>query len=173
MLVRVDETMSVIPQKSKPSEEQEESSDRKKEEVDVTSLQTEVVAFTTNARKRKLFCFFDIVRRMREGTDITAEDPIFEQFNLKCPKCGRVYSDQNRKICEHCMNRGAVVKRLLAYFKGFELELFTVFFCMIMTSVVALVNPIISNKILLDQVISEPDVINGRQIGTMHSEIWV
>ncbi|HHW24546.1 MAG TPA: ABC transporter ATP-binding protein [Clostridiales bacterium] len=174
VLARVDDEMRVIP-KLKSRKEQDEQSDRKeeKEEVDINLLTTVVVAFSTNARKRKLFAFLDIFNRLRKGEEVKPDDSIFEQFNLKCPKCGRVYADQTRKICEHCLNRKAVVKRLLSYFKGFELELFTVFFCMIMTSVIALVNPLISNRILLDQVISEPDVINGRQIGTMHSEFWV
>lgn len=171
VLARIGENLP-DPAEKKP-EEQDGSSERREDEVDVNKLTTVVVAFTTNARKRKLFAFLDIVKRLRKGDDINDDDPIFEQFNVKCPKCHRVYSDQSRKICEHCLNRGAVVKRLLSYFKGFELQLVTVIFCMIMTSVISLVNPIISNKILLDQVISQPGTVNGKAIGTMHNEFWV
>ncbi len=168
-----------LPQKtSEKPDKQNENPDENdpsntQDEFDVNTLTTVVVAFSTNARKRKLFAFLDIVNRLRVGEDVGNDDHIFDQFNQKCPKCRRVYTDQSRKICENCLNRSAVIKRLLGYFKGFELELVTVFFCMIMTSVIALVNPLISNKILLDQVISEPDIINGRRIGTLHSEIWV
>jgi ATP-binding cassette subfamily B protein len=75
--------------------------DRPKVVEDYNKLKTEILAFSTNARKRKLFAFIDIVNRLRNGDDITDADPIFEQFNVRCPKCGRIYADQNRKICEH------------------------------------------------------------------------
>lgn len=171
VLARVGEP---LPDKEPKKEgEHIDLSDRPKDVEDYNKLKTEIIAFTTNARKRKLFAFIDIVNRLREGDDITENDPIFEQFNVKCPKCGRIYSDQNRKICEHCLNRGAIIKRLIKYFDKFKKELAIVFLCMIATSAVSLINPIISNKILLDQVISTPDVINGKQIGTMHNEYWV
>ncbi len=158
----------------KKEEDNVDLSDRpKEEEEDVNKLTTEIITFTTNARKRKLFAFIDIVNRLRKGDEITESDPIFEQFNVRCPKCGRVYSDQNRKLCEHCLNRGAIIKRLFKYFDKFRRELVIVFLCMILTSVISLINPIINNKILLDQVINKPEVVNGQQLGTMHKEYWV
>ena len=82
--------------------------------------ETVVIAYCTNARKRKLFAFLDIVGRFKNKEDVAEDDPIFEQFHQKCPKCGRVYKDQNRRICEYCTNQSAVLKRLLGYFAKFK-----------------------------------------------------
>ncbi len=134
---------------------------------------TVIIAYSTNAKKRKLFAFVDLMNRLIRGDEVKDDDPIFEQFNAKCTKCGRVYDDQERKICNHCTNRKAVFVRLLGYFKPFKLQLATVLVCMLATSFIQLINPIISNQILYDQVISEPGVIAGKAVGTLHSENWL
>jgi len=115
---------------------------------------TFITAYATNARKRKLFAFVDIVERCVRDDEITEEDQIFDQFNAKCPKCGEVYEDQHRRVCTKCVKRGAIMKRLLSYFLPFKKQLLTLATCMILTSAVSLVNPIIHGKILFDNVIS-------------------
>lgn len=142
----------------------------KERNADATTI---VIAFCTNSRKRKLFAFLDLMERLIRGADVKDDDPIFEQFNAKCPKCGRVYEDQDRKICSHCTNQSAVFVRLMGYFKPFKVQLITVLVCMLATSAISLLNPIISNQILYDQVISEYGVVAGKEVGTMHSEHWL
>lgn len=132
---------------------------------------TIIVAFCTNARKKKLFAFLDILRRIQREENITEEDPIFEQFHLRCPKCGKVYADQNRKICENCVSNGAVFKRLLQYLKHFKFEVAFVLVCMLLSSLIALINPIINGQLLLDQVISPPNAEGT--LGQLHQEKWV
>lgn len=148
----------------------EEKRLRHERDKDATTI---VIAYATNARKRKLFAFIDIMNRLVRGDNVKNDDPIFDQFNARCPKCGRIYSDQDRKICEYCTNQNAVFVRLLKYFGPFKRQLITVLLCMLSTSLIALVNPIISNQILYDQVISQPGVIAGKQVGTLHSENWL
>ena len=126
---------------------------------------TVTIAYTTNARKRKLFAFIDIFERLKKDEEVKPEDPIFEQFNLKCPKCGRVYADQNRKICEYCTNQSAVIKRLLGYMSSYKLQFGIVVACMVLTSAIHLVNPLITTTLMYDQVISEG--------GALHSIGWV
>ena len=135
---------------------------------------TKVIAFCTNARKRKLFAFIDLLKRLQREEEVREDDPIFEQFNLKCPKCGRVYKDQNRKICEYCTNNSAVFIRLLGYFRNFKAELALVLFCMVVTSGISLLSPIISGQFFFDQVITKPTWENGVQkLGKYHSVEWV
>ena len=148
----------------------EEKKLAKERNADATTI---IIAYCTNSKKRKLFAFLDLLDRLVRGADVRDDDPIFEQFNARCPKCGRVYEDQDRKICNHCTNQSAVFVRLLRYFKPFKVQLITVLLCMIATSAISLLNPIISNQILYDQVISKPGVIAGKQVGTMHSENWL
>lgn len=50
-------------------------------------LDTVVIAFCTNAKKKRLFAFIDILERLQKGEILENDDPLFDQFNLKCPKC--------------------------------------------------------------------------------------
>lgn len=118
---------------------------------------TEIVGFCTNACKRRLFAFVHIWEKYVRGEAVTEDDPVFEQFNAKCPKCGRVYADQNRRICENCINKKGVIFRLLEYFKPFKLHLGVVLICLVLSSCVSLVSPIISGQLLYDQVIDTGD----------------
>ncbi|MDD6798865.1 MAG: ABC transporter ATP-binding protein [Firmicutes bacterium] len=142
-----------------------EKENKEKADAIYEKYTTIVIAFCTNAKKKKLFAFVDIVGRIQEGNNITADDPLFEQFNLKCPKCNKVYADQERRICENCSNSGAVFKRLLKYFFAYKRQAIAILLCMTASSLVALINPIINGKVLFDEVIAED--------GALHSEIWV
>lgn len=134
---------------------------------------TVIIAYSTNARKKKLFAFIDLVERLKNGDNLSEDDAIFEQFNQKCPKCHRIYKDQNRRICENCMNKKAVVRRLLKYFTEFKLQLIVVLICMVFSSVISLISPIINGKIFYDQVIYKPGIVNGKEVGTLHTVGWV
>ena len=118
---------------------------------------TEIVGFCTNACKRRLFAFVHIWEKTVKGEEVTEDDPIFEQFNAKCPKCGTVYADQNRRICENCINKKGLIFRLLEYFKPFKIHLVAVLICLVLSSCVSLVSPIISGQLLYDQVIDTGD----------------
>ena len=115
---------------------------------------TIVLAYCTNACKRKFFAFLDVMKRIQKGEEVREDDQIFEQFNKKCPKCGKVYKDQNRQICDECVKSSAIFLRMLSYFKDFKLQISTVILCMFATSAISLLNPIINGLVLYDNVIS-------------------
>lgn len=136
---------------------------------------TIVLGNCTNACKCKLLAFVTIWERTDSGIEISENDPIFEQFNAKCPKCGRVYENQQRKICPHCINKKGTIIRMLAYFKPFKKELITVLICMLLSSLISLLNPILSGKILYDQVISSPSYNEAGELvtGKLHDIKYV
>ena len=117
-----------------------------------------VAGFCTNSVKQRLFAFLGIVDRLLRGDEVTEEDQVFDQFNKKCPKCGKVYEDQHRKICSDCIDRGALMKRLLGYFGPFKVQLAAVLLCMLAASGISLINPILSGKILYDRVIDSEGI---------------
>ena len=138
------------------------------------SRTTVTIGYCTNACKRKLFAFVHIWERFAQGKEVGEDDPIFEQFNAKCPKCGTVYDDQQRRICNHCIKKSATMVRLLAYFKPFKLQFATVMFCLVASAVISLLTPIVSNRIFYDQVIAPPKFVDGVQVqGKLHSIEWV
>lgn len=114
---------------------------------------TEIVGYCTNSKRQRLFAFRDIVERIYRGDNITEEDQIFDQFNAKCPKCGKRYENQYRKICTACSKKGDLITRLLGFLKPFKLQVFTVICCMIASSGISLISPIINGQILYDRVI--------------------
>ncbi len=122
----------------------------------------------TNACKSRLAAFVQIWERMGRGEEITAEDPLFEQFNTKCKKCGRPFKNPHNKICEHCSAKKSTIWRILTYFKPFKWQFATVLCCLLATSALSLLTPVISGKLLFDQVISKPsyneagEMITGR-----------
>ncbi|MBQ7337381.1 MAG: ABC transporter ATP-binding protein [Clostridia bacterium] len=118
--------------------------------------ETIILGYCTNACKRRLLTFVNIWERLYDGQTVTENDPIFEQFNAKYPKCGTVYPDQQRRICEHCTKKAGTLTRMLSYFKDFKLQLAVVILCLFATAGISLLNPIISGQILFDRVISEP-----------------
>ena len=114
-----------------------------------------VIAYCTNTCKRRLFAFVNVWERFLKGEVVGEDDPVFDQFNAKCPKCGTVYANQDRRICEVCTRRKGLLIRLLSYFKDFKLQLITVLICMLVSSAVSLLTPIISGSVLIDWVINE------------------
>ena len=141
---------------------------------------TVVLGFCTNSVKLKLLAFTGLWERLDRGEEIADDDGIFNQFERACPKCGRMYRDPKSRVCEYCVNKKGVMGRLMGYFTVFKKQVFIVLLCLLSTTALSLLNPIVSGTILYDQVISEPtfDAVTGEQLtGLMHEEkyvyIWV
>ena len=130
---------------------------------------TVVLGYCTNAVKLKLLAFVNLWDRLKRGDTVNEDDGIFEQFNRTCPKCGRLYRDPHNRVCEHCVNRKGIMGRLMSYFAVFKKHVFIVLLCLLATTGLSLLNPIVSGTILYDEVISET--------GSMHEAkyvyIWV
>lgn len=166
LMLRVGETDA--PRKSEDSSREEFA--RICEEYS-KNTKTIPIACCTNAKKRKLLAFVNIFDKFCQGTPVTEDDSIFEQFYAKCPKCGKVYSDQQRRICEDCTDKKGTFMRLIGYIGGYKKNFAIALFCLIAIAVLALAQPAISGKILFDQVISEPTFNEAGQMvtGRFHS----
>ena len=114
------------------------------------------VAYCTNSTKQKLFAFVEILKRIKKGKETKDDDPLFEQFNTKCPKCGTRYERHSNKICMNCVDKNKMFVRLFKYFKGYGPLLGLVFVCMLFNSGISLVMPYLNNKIFIDHVLN-PD----------------
>lgn len=126
---------------------------------------TVILGYCTNTCKLKLLAFTALWERLANGEDVGADDQIFEQFNRVCPKCGRPYTDQQNKICEHCISKKGVLHRLLGYFGYFRPQLIIIALCLLVNTAISIATPIISGQILYDRVIDKT--------GDLHEEKYV
>lgn len=84
----------------------------------------------------------------REGGKRHKEEP------ARCPKCGRPYPDQNRKVCPKCIDRAGVVKRLWFFTKKYKFSVLAIFLAMVLTSALTILSPYISSGFFYDQVLT-------------------
>ncbi len=140
----------------------------------IKTCDTVVCAQCTNAKKRKLLAFCNIFDKLLKDEDVKDDDGIFEQFNQKCPKCGKVYEDQQRKICKDCTNKKGTFARLMGYFWYYKKAFSISMLALVAFSLLQLAIPAISGRILFDQVITQPGVNNaGRVLGQLHEVKYV
>ncbi|MBQ4290085.1 MAG: ATP-binding cassette domain-containing protein [Clostridia bacterium] len=121
---------------------------------------TTVIAQSTNARKAKMYAFLDLMDRVKEGVETAEDDPIFDQFNAKCPKCGAVYPDQIRKICPNCMEKSGTMVRLIKYLRGFAKPFALTMLCNAFGSAIGVAGPLIIGPLMFDHVISPTGDLN-------------
>ncbi len=135
---------------------------------------TLTAAQCTNAKKRKLLAFCSIFDKTVKGEDVKDDDGIFEQFNQKCPRCGKRYEDQQRKICRDCTNKKGTFARLMGYYLSHKLAFAISILALFAISLLELAVPFINGRILFDQVISKPGVnASGQVLGSLHQAKYV
>ena len=123
-----------------------------------------LLALGTNAIKKKLFCFVEVVERSLRGEEVTEEDELFRGFDIYCPKCGKPYTDRQRKICLDCLDKKSLFKRVIRYFYPYKLHLLGVLLTAVGTCILTLLSPLLSGSFLYDRVLNpaEPnDFIRG------------
>ena len=91
------------------------------------------------------------------GEEITEDVFRMEKKKERCPKCGTVYPDQERKICPKCMDRQSVFLRILAYFRPYLGQLVIMLLCYIGVAVLNMVWPYLNGTILYDKVLAKDE----------------
>ena len=129
--------------------------EQKKTAADAGPSHTAVLGYCANGIRPRLNAFVKCVERLLAGDAVGQDDDLFEPFNEKCPKCGKVYEDQRRKICADCRKRDATLKRLFKMIGGYKKELTVIISCMALSVLISLFSPLLSGTVLYDRVISE------------------
>ena len=140
----------------------------------IKDCETLTVAQCTNAKKRKLLAFCTIFEKISGGDQVKDDDGIFEQFNAKCPKCGKRYEDQQKKICKDCTNKKGTFARLMGYYMSYKAAFIISLLALFGISLLELAIPAINGQLLFDQVISEPGInAAGQKLGQLHEVKYV
>ena len=105
----------------------------------------------THLMKRKAARLVRGVEQMKRG-----EEPDFAQEAEEyCPKCGRMYPDQEWKICPGCMDKKSVFFRVFTYFKPYRLQFALMLVAVVGVSLLNLAWPYLNGDILYDKVLAK------------------
>ncbi len=77
-----------------------------------------------------------------------------------CPKCGQPY-DANTHYCKRCYGKTSTIFRLLKYIKNYKLAFFSIIGLLILSSILGVITPIFTSKILYNEVLD----VNGKWYG--------
>lgn len=108
----------------------------------------------SSARMREMRKFTDeLERRLNpECRDSPAPREEEEEF---CPKCGLPYPEKGRSVCPHCMEKGTVMRRVLAYFSEYRWRVAVMLICITLSGIFNAVWPYLSGAVLYDQVLGQ------------------
>ncbi len=84
----------------------------------------------------------------------TFKPPEKKDDDRYCPKCGRLYPDQSRKLCPACMNRMSVIRRMGTFIMKYKWQVIAVLAAMILTTLLGVLTPYISSGFFYDQVLT-------------------
>ncbi|MCM1568217.1 MAG: ABC transporter transmembrane domain-containing protein [Roseburia sp.] len=116
-----------------------------------TSEGERTLAMFTHLHKRRMARLLGGIEQLKRG-----ETPeLSEEATECCPKCGRMYPDDRRKICPNCMDRRNVFFRVLAYFKPYRVRFALLFLATVFTALLNLVWPYLNGTILYDKILAQ------------------
>ncbi|MFA5562388.1 MAG: ABC transporter ATP-binding protein [Eubacteriales bacterium] len=132
------------------------------------------VAYLSNKPRGKVAAMIDIWQRARDGKQTSPDHPMFKQLASKCATCGKPYRFQ-KPTCHCDQKQKGQLRRLLSFFRPFRLQLAAVLFCLVLTSLLSLLPPLISGQLLYDQVISPPtyDEAGNMLTGRLHEVQYI
>jgi len=103
----------------------------------------------SNARQRD---FSEAVKLIKEWVKEKKWTPeAAEERRNVCPRCRRPLPE-DITVCPRCLDKGAMIRKVLGYLRPYRLLVLQLMLCMIATTLVGLVNPYLG-KILIDDVI--------------------
>ncbi|MBE6687754.1 MAG: ABC transporter ATP-binding protein [Ruminococcaceae bacterium] len=122
---------------------------------------TAVLFNATFSKKHDAFTFAKCLNNLVKDGNI-GEIQDHPHHETCCPKCGSRYPEPERKICPRCMEKGKLVARLLPFFKRYKFYLFLLFSGIILTTLLGIIMPYISGKVMYDDVLKPGGSLYGR-----------
>ncbi len=113
-------------------------------------------------KMEELVQFCTCLNEYREKGSFTP--PKKKEDDRYCPKCGRLYPDQSRKLCPACMNRMSVIRRMGTFLIKYKWQVAAILAAMTLTTLLGVLTPYISSGFFFDQVLTEGGSFYG-QVG--------
>lgn len=108
----------------------------------------------TKSKMSNMHDFVKVFRKVKSGEKITENRKEKKKFD-SCPKCGKIYQNQERKICPSCMEKKSIFFRCLYYFKPHIKKIIFMMFCYIASAGISLAWPYLNGTILYDKVLKK------------------
>ncbi len=118
------------------------------------------VAAFSNSFQKDMHRLNKLILKIIEGKELSEHDLKSDKKDNVCPKCGKPYPDQNRKVCPACMDKRSLFFRVLSYFKPYKFHFVLIIFCIMLHSGLSVFIPYLSGTILYDRIISADGNIN-------------
>ncbi len=93
-----------------------------------------------------------------EGRGIGEQDPYTKTV---CEKCGRPLA-KGSLVCPHCVEKSALLKRLLPFLKPYVLPLLLSLLCMLCAAGIGMVSPYISKELIDGYITADVDISDNR-----------
>jgi len=104
-----------------------------------------------------------LIEKLQKGETIGQEDINDDNLPKFCPKCQRMYPDNNTLVCPKCIDKKSLFVRLLGYFTNYKGEVAIMFFLMLVSAGLNVVRPYLQGTILFDEVLDQ----NGKYVGKL------
>lgn len=121
-----------------------------------------VVARFSNSAAKRFGTLAKITSKIAQGESVSEDDFYDERQNTTCPKCGRLYPDQNRRVCPHCIDRRTIFRRVLGFVPQYKRQIALILFFMLCGVVLNLVSPFVGGRVLFDEVLQPGGRYEGR-----------
>ncbi len=126
----------------------------------------EVLFYATAACRKKIFALIERFNIFRESGRLPEEA---REHGEVCPKCHRPYNDPEKKICNHCVSKTGLVRKLVPFFVRYRIQIALVFLTVFLSSAVSVVTPYLNSKVLYDEVLSPNGSLYGQIMGLVLS----
>ena len=113
----------------------------------------EVCKFT-NTLMSKFSVFANVANKMIKGEEIDPEN-FDKNINNKCSKCGKYLPNQSMRLCPECIDRKAIMSRLMIYGKRFRGRVISISLLLLLSTLFSMVGPYLSGRVLLDYVLND------------------
>lgn len=121
-------------------------------------------AFSSNSQLGFWLPMEKLVEKLVKGDTLVEKDLRPEKKEAFCPYCGTLYPDPERKICPRCMDRKSVFGRIMKMYMAHKGKLVVMVLCFLFTSLLNLVWPYVSGRILYDRILARDESF-AAQIG--------
>lgn len=116
----------------------------------------------TATRQKDFGILARIHGKLKNNEEIHYDEIMQEQSKNVCPKCGRYYPDQGRKVCPHCMDKRSIFIRILSFMWNYKWSTVLLLTFMLLSAAANIFRPYLNGNVLFDEVLASGGKYYGK-----------